>query len=117
MKTPNKKKVLIIDDEKDLCILLKGYLSRKDFEVEIANTLSAGLSKLDLIHPDILFLDNNLPDGSGWDKAGEIVAHNPGLRINLITGGVHYNASPIATSNVQVLEKPLSFSAIDAAVA
>lgn len=62
-------KVLIIDDEEDLCLLIKTYLSRKDCEVFTAYSLSEGLKKLNDLLPDILFLDNNLPDGLGWEAA------------------------------------------------
>lgn len=37
------KKVLIIDDEVDFCLLLKGYFLRKKGEVYIYHTLSEGL--------------------------------------------------------------------------
>ena len=61
--TKERLKVLIIDDEKDLCLLIKAYLSRKNCDVHTAYTLSEGLMQVDQFLPDILFLDNNLPDG------------------------------------------------------
>lgn len=117
MKTEPKKKVLIIDDEYDLCYLLKSYLRSKNFEVDTANTLDAGLAKIDSDHPDIVFLDNNLPDGSGWDKAPEILASNPSLQINLITGGAQSQPVIETKNNIKVIEKPLSLYEIDKAVA
>ena len=36
---PVSKKVLIIDDEMDLCHLLKEYFLRKNYEVNVAHTL------------------------------------------------------------------------------
>ena len=35
-----KKKVLIIDDEVDLCLLLKTYLNRRNYEVYCSHTLT-----------------------------------------------------------------------------
>jgi DNA-binding response OmpR family regulator len=59
-------RILIIDDERDLCHLLKLVLLRERFLVDCAfNLLDAG-KKLRR-HPHIIFLDNNLPDGSGLD--------------------------------------------------
>ena len=35
--------------------------------------------------PDILFLDNNLPDGIGWEKAAGLIEQYPGLQVHLIS--------------------------------
>ena len=61
-----KKKVLVIDDEKDFCELIRGILLRENFIVECAHTLGEAQEKL-LENPQIVLLDNNLPDGSGLD--------------------------------------------------
>lgn len=60
------KKILVIDDEKDFCELLKNILMRENFEVDCAFTLEEAEGKLK-DHPQIVLLDNNLPDGSGLD--------------------------------------------------
>jgi DNA-binding NtrC family response regulator len=61
-----KKKLLVIDDEKDFCELIKNILTRENFEVDCAFTLEEAERKL-REHPQIVLLDNNLPDGSGLD--------------------------------------------------
>jgi DNA-binding NtrC family response regulator len=59
-----KKSVLVIDDEKDLCDLISRVLERDGFKVDCALNLTEGSKKLNA-HPDIVILDNNLPDGTG----------------------------------------------------
>jgi DNA-binding NtrC family response regulator len=61
-----KKKLLVIDDEKDFCELIKNILRRENIEVDCAFTLEEAERKL-REHPQIVLLDNNLPDGSGLD--------------------------------------------------
>ena len=61
-----KKTVLVIDDERDFCELIKNILLREDFIVDCAFTLEEAEGKL-REHPQIVLLDNNLPDGSGLD--------------------------------------------------
>jgi DNA-binding NtrC family response regulator len=61
-----KKKILVIDDEKDFCELVKNILIRENFAVDCAFTLEEAEGKL-RDHPQIVLLDNNLPDGSGLD--------------------------------------------------
>jgi len=59
-------RILIIDDEKDLCHLLKIILLKEQFLIDCAFSLTDAGQKL-LLQPQIIFLDNNLPDGSGLD--------------------------------------------------
>ena len=61
-----KKKVLVIDDEKDFCDLMTNILLRENFLVDCAYTLEEAEEKL-RENPQIVLLDNNLPDGSGLD--------------------------------------------------
>jgi DNA-binding response OmpR family regulator len=78
-------KILIIDDEADICFLLKNMLSQKNYNVSSANTLSEGYSKIDEYLPSLLFLDLNLPDGSGLDAIGKIKKKHPTLKIVVIS--------------------------------
>jgi two-component system OmpR family response regulator len=58
---------LVVDDELDICFLLKSILKRKDTTVACANTIDQAKTELNRQQPDILFLDNYLPDGIGMD--------------------------------------------------
>jgi DNA-binding response OmpR family regulator len=80
------KRVLIVDDEVDLCLLLKQFLNKKEIRGFISHiTLSEGLDLLDSLRPDTLMLDNNLPDGMGWDLAGDIRKKYPAMNITLVS--------------------------------
>jgi DNA-binding NtrC family response regulator len=61
-----KKKILVIDDERDFCELIKNIFLRENFVIDCAFTLEEAEEKL-RENPQIVFLDNNLPDGSGLD--------------------------------------------------
>lgn len=61
----NYTKVLIIDDEKDICFLLKGILNQLGYEVTTANTVKEGMAAFKDEAPGTVFLDINLPDGHG----------------------------------------------------
>ena len=58
------KSVLIIDDERDLCEVMSRILKKEGYEVDCAYNLAEASQKLGA-HPDIVIMDNNLPDGSG----------------------------------------------------
>jgi len=106
----NGKKVLIIDDEIDLCILLKDYFSRKNYQVNVAHTLYDGKELLDTFCPDILFLDNNLPDGVGWPMAPVIASDFPSIYIVLISA--FHPSLPLMPDSARymVIEKPITLS-------
>jgi len=109
-----KKKVLIIDDEEDACLLLKGFFAKKNFEVFCSFTLTDGLKQVANLKPDILFLDNNLPDGFGWEASYTILKDNPGLEVHLISA---YNNSRFEYSKmsktIKIWQKPISFRKLD----
>jgi DNA-binding NtrC family response regulator len=60
------KTILVIDDEPDMCALVKLMFAKENYRVTCAYCLADAEQKL-LEHPQIVLLDNNLPDGSGLD--------------------------------------------------
>jgi DNA-binding response OmpR family regulator len=109
----SKQKILIIEDEFELCMLLKLHFLENDYEVEMAYNLKDGREKVKAYNPDIVFLDNNLPDGLGWSCVPEIAAFNPAIRINLMTGDMPDNIHLTDNLNLCILMKPLSKKEID----
>ncbi len=109
----DKKKVLIIDDEVDFCLLMQFYLSKKNCEVSISHTLHDGLGSVQSNTPDIVILDNNLPDGLGWPAAKNILDVAPDVHLFLISANKPNNKPPIDNSKCHVVEKPISISQID----
>ncbi|MGN6417234.1 MAG: response regulator [Pseudobacter sp.] len=110
LSTP--KKILIIDDEQDLCALMKVYFSRKNYQVHYTHTLQDGVKEMQNLLPDILFLDNNLPDGIGWMQVETFLKVNPDLKLYLMSG-YQPTAPEIPGVQFQVLTKPISFSDLD----
>jgi DNA-binding response OmpR family regulator len=99
-----KRKVLIIDDEEDFGMLMKRFFSQKNYDVYVAYTISEGLKLLDEHMPDIIFLDNNLPDGYGWDKTDYILSTYPQTQLNLISA---LNVPKTSSSSFRILEKQM----------
>ncbi len=113
----NKRKVIIIDDEVDFCLLVKFYLSKKNCDVIISHTLQGGLGLVKNNIPDIVILDNNLPDGLGWLAANHILESAPGVHLFLISAnkptGKARNNNDYSKEKIDVVEKPISISQID----
>lgn len=104
------KKILVVDDEDDLRGLLKAFLSSLKYDVYTAATLKEALRVIPEVRPDIIFLDNNLPDGLGWDKIDIIQQTVPECKINLISAFKFVPDNLRNNSTIRVIEKPISFS-------
>jgi len=102
------QKVLIIDDEEDLCHLMKSFFAPLGYEVQAAYTLRDGLDLVRSMLPDFIFIDNNLPDGLGWEKVDYIRSILPACQITLISA--YKTVSDRGQSNIPILEKPISLS-------
>lgn len=60
------EKLLLIEDDITLCEALRFMLTKKGFEVEVANSAITGLQKAYAVKPDAIILDIMLPDMDGW---------------------------------------------------
>ena len=76
--------VLIVDDDKDLCRLLKASLPSK-ISVHIEHTLSEAETWLNHHKPSLLFLDNSLPDGKGLSFIKDVVKLDDNIKIIMMT--------------------------------
>ncbi len=99
-----RKKILVIDDEGDFQVLMQRFFTPNGYQVFVAGNIKEGLRILDEEHPDVLFLDNNLPDGLGWENSEFIRAHYPEIQLNLISA---YHVPKTSTSSFRILEKPI----------
>ena len=78
-------KALIIDDETDICYLLSRLLKQKKYETAFVNTLTAANDALKAECPELIFLDNHLPDGLGINYLLYIKENYPKCKIVMIT--------------------------------
>jgi DNA-binding response OmpR family regulator len=77
-------KVLLIDDDEDLISIFTSALSRDSFEVVSATTGQEGLDKIKSEKPDIVLLDQVLPDISGNEILKSIKADSETKNIPVI---------------------------------
>ncbi len=70
------KNILIIDDDPDLSMITSDMLEDNGYNVKIANTTEEGYSILQNKKIDLIILDINLPDSTGFDFCKEIRAES-----------------------------------------
>ncbi|GAC1422950.1 MAG: hypothetical protein NVS1B13_04710 [Flavisolibacter sp.] len=103
------KKILIIEDEGDMCLLLNILLKGKDLELDHVKSLSGAKDYLLNEQPSVIILDNKLPDGFGVDFIKYIKNTYPKVRVIMITGYLA-SAKDVALENGAdaFLEKPFT---------
>jgi DNA-binding response OmpR family regulator len=74
MGAPASKKILIVEDEKDILDLVKLYLEREGFRTCLAMTGLEGLQQLKAEHPDLIVLDLMLAEMDGLEVCKRIRA-------------------------------------------
>lgn len=66
------EKVLIVDDDKNICDLLRVYLEKEGYSTIISNEGNKAMVKFNSLNPDIVLLDIMLPGMDGWQICKEI---------------------------------------------
>ena len=105
-------KALIIDDDADLCLMLKSVVNTVIPNVQYAQTLAAGRQLFNQFRPEVIFLDNNLPDGQGLQLIEEIKRISPGVLLIFITAVNSPKEQALEYGVDLFLEKPFTYSAI-----
>ena len=65
-------KILLIDDDPNICDLIKIYLENEGYEVKVASDGVEGLTYFKMYEPDLVLLDVMLPKKDGWQVCREI---------------------------------------------
>ncbi len=66
------KRILVIDDDTNICELLRIYLENEGFEIKTANDGAEGLALFKSCDPDLVLLDIMLPHMDGWEVCRKI---------------------------------------------
>jgi two-component system alkaline phosphatase synthesis response regulator PhoP len=67
-----KKRILIVDDEPDFCLIVQGQLEKEGFEVDLAYNGVEGMEKVQENPPDAIVLDVMMPEKDGYELCKEL---------------------------------------------
>ena len=107
-------RILIIEDDEDLCTMLDTILFTKHRNIESAYTLAQATTYLEKYNPDIILLDQNLPDGKGFDFLKKITISHPQAKIVMMTSQTFKDDDqhPLKTGASFFMPKPFTLQAI-----
>jgi two-component system LytT family response regulator len=111
------KKALIIDDENRTRELIAKMITSFGFDIEaipVGENVQSGIKAIEEIKPDIVFLDIQMPDGTGFDVLRSV--KNKNFEVVFITAHEEFAIKAIKFSALDYLLKPIDPSELRAAV-
>ena len=102
------KKVLVVEDEGEIGLLLNIILNENDFELDYVKDLSSADEYLQKEQPSVIILDNKLPDGFGVDFISYIKKKYADIKIIMISGFASAKDVALANGADMFFEKPFT---------
>ena len=117
-KTSKNTNILIIEDEGDISLILNLMLKKEAINIEHVTTLAMATTQLKQQNPQVVIIDNQLPDGLGIEYIKEIKNSYPHIKIIMITGNTDITDKATALKNGAdvFLAKPFTKEQIQAAI-
>jgi two-component system, OmpR family, response regulator len=118
MSEQGQTKVLIVDDEADICFLIDKILRKRNLKTGFANNLAEAIESIQAETPSLIFLDNCLPDGLGMDIIPFIKEHYPHTQVVMVTANdsISDKIRAFQKGADDFLGKPLSLDLINASL-
>lgn len=112
-KDPPMKRILIIDDDQHILLMLKKMLEKAGYEVDLASHGVDGLELFQKIQADLVITDIIMPEKEGLETIREMKRMRSDLKIIAMSGGGKISAENyLETAKIfgasLVLEKPFS---------
>ena len=107
-KNKPAKKVLVVEDEGEMGLLLNMIVNDKDFELDYVSNLLSADEYLQKEEPSVIILDNKLPDGFGIDFISYIKKKYADIKIIMISGFASAKDVALANGADMFFEKPFS---------
>lgn len=111
-------KLLIIEDDSSLSQMLTLHFEDQGMEVQVAHDCRTALRQAESLQPDLILLDQQLPDGLGNEQIPRLLAISPASRIIMMTGvhDLELAIQAIQDGAADFIHKPVKTSILQAAV-
>ncbi len=107
-------KILIIDDDVELCELLRDALRYAKYEAEFKTDASAGIARLNEERFDLILLDIRLGEADGMEVLKRILAKEPQQRVIMITshGTIPLAVQALKNGAYNFVQKPIDLEGL-----
>ena len=97
------RKILVVDDDPDVRMATRDFLTSKGHEVTLAADGVQALELLATVKPDVVLLDVAMPEMDGMETLRRIVSGHPNLPVIMVT----------ANADIEITSKVLRLGAAD----
>lgn len=80
-------RILVIDDDIQVCMMLERFLTRKGYDVDVAHDGNQGLAKFSRTETSLVITDLVMPEKEGIETVMELRSKSPDVKIIAISGG------------------------------
>lgn len=105
--------VLVVDDEVEICLLVTQYLKKLGYEASFSLSIAEALVKISTTPYDLLFVDLNLKDGSGYDLMKVLQESKSSSKVIVISAYDSERQKAIERGANVFLAKPFTKKTID----
>ncbi|MFI5186643.1 MAG: response regulator [Chitinophagales bacterium] len=116
LKRKGAKKILVVEDEGQIGLVLDMVLGEKEFQLDYVNNLLSADEYLQKQEPSVIILDNKLPDGFGVDFISYIRKKHPSVKIIMISGFATARDVALENGADMFFEKPFSLDEFHEAI-
>jgi DNA-binding NtrC family response regulator len=104
-----KGKILIIEDDQDMCDMLMAGLVRRDYAVSTFTSFERGLSAIQSQPSDVILADIHLPDGNGLELCNAVTTNKPDIPVMIMTafGSLETAVAAIRAGAYDFVTKPI----------
>jgi len=110
------KKIMVVDDEGQIGLVLDMILNGSEFQMDYVNSLLSADEFLQKQQPEVVILDNKLPDGFGVDFISYIKKKYPSIKIIMISGFGSVRDVALANGADVFFEKPFAMDEFNKAL-
>ncbi len=101
-------KALVVDDEIDICVLLVSQLKHLGFQASYCPSVASALAELAVNSYDVIFVDLNLGDGSGYELINSIRNFDKHAKIIVISAYEGERRKALEVGASMYIPKPFS---------
>ncbi|MBI3317017.1 MAG: response regulator [Candidatus Omnitrophica bacterium] len=79
------KRLVVVDDESEICDFLKGFFADRDFDVRTATSGEQALKTIGAHKPQVVLLDVHMPGMDGMEVLRAIKSQYPNIKVIMVT--------------------------------
>lgn len=107
-------RILLVDDDKSFCLVLKESLAKRGHEIQIARNVAQAIILAEEFRPEWVLVDLKMPGGSGLELIPKLLKIDAKTKIVVLTGyagivtaieaiklgAIHYLSKPVLTDEI-----------------